>query len=239
MRVLNALGFRLSGRGDKHINTMVFTKNGYARAFTSPNQPNNAAQGVVKAIFALIAQAWAALVLDTQLAWNAAATSGDWQFKDTVASTSVNPPSGKALFQSLNGNVLNVGGALLTDVPVKQASGDSLLTVASFGIDDETPVLTLTYTGALEANEVHVVEMSRPLSSGTTKLRVSALRKVFQGTTASAANAFGIAVLSAYQGQFAEPYPPNSRICYRIKAVNTVTGQYRPVGEGVMEVFEL
>lgn len=223
-----------SGRSKKLVNGMVLQRNGRTRAFVVPNQPNTTAQSKVKAWFSTITAAFALLTIEIQGRWNDAATGGAWKLNDKKTGTQRNPTSGKELFQHLNMNIAaarqSTAAGQLTEVPAKEEVGTSY--ISAFDISNlETEVgVSFTVTGTFTANEVWIVEMSGGLSSGTSKLRESALRFVKKGTGAISVNA-------EYLAQFGVP-AVDSRVCYRVLAVNQNTGQSRIVGEGINDVYE-
>jgi hypothetical protein len=234
MRYFNTLGTRFSGRGDKGINTMVFTKGGYTRSFVVPNQPNTESQGFVKAIFAAISAAWAGLTLVAMQAWDTAAASGNWPIQDSLSGSPRNPRSGKALFQQLNGNIVNVSGTLasiIEEVPTKEPGGTTTITTVNFSNDAGDLVAEMVYSGALATNENFVLEATPVLPTGTSKLRVSALRRIGVSTAVSP-----IDLAPIYGGQFPAVPAVGDKLGYRVKIVNDVTGESRIAAEGLTVV---
>lgn len=231
MRYFNTLGTRFSGRGDTGINTMVFTKAGYTRAFVVPVQPNTILQGTVKGRFAVNTSSWNGLALDVQQGWNDAATSGAWGISDTATGTVRNPSSGKVLYQQVNANVGVVNGtaASIDNAPMPEPAGTTVLGGVSALAADPTGIVTVSvdFTGALGTNESHVLYLTGLQSGGTTKLRKSDLRQAAVSTGAAPGFDLTTSIVTT---------TPGLRLGFKLDAINVVTGQRRSVGQGVIEI---
>ena len=224
-----------SGRSKKLVNGMVLQRNGRTRAFVVPANPNTTAQNLIRSWFAVISAAWSALALDVQERFNAASTSGAWKLPDPKTGTQRNPTSGKELFQHLNGNIAavrrSIAAGQLTEMPNPAPSGDTVISSITALSDGE---ISLAFTGALAANEEHMLSLSPGLSAGTTKFRESAMLYMLSSAAASP-----IVGTAAYAGAgLVATLAPGSRLCYEVYAVNKVTGQKRLVGKGVKDVAE-
>jgi hypothetical protein len=90
----------------------------------------------------------------------------------------------------------------------------------------------IDYEGTLAANEYHVLTMTGVQTQGTTKIRKSDLRFIKSDNAATGVTDFE----AEYTALFGVP-ALGDRIGYKVLAINQNTGQSRPVGEGLTEVF--
>lgn len=228
-----------SGSLNKIAGGSTFQKNNVIRRRVVPVQPNTGKQSLQKGIFSAIQAAWLGLTLVEQAAWNTAASSGDWKTKDPVTGTSRNPASGRALFIELNGNIAvalgNVTTGIITTVPSPVEGGSTSFLTFNVTSDAGDSGVSATYSGALGTNEVHVFYMSPMLSTGVSRYRANTVRYITENNTASAGLA--AALSAAYSGEVPDAVV-GARVCYRIRAINTLTGQSREVASGVVEVVE-
>jgi hypothetical protein len=229
-----------SGSMNKIAGGSTFQKNNIARVRVIPVQPNTQKQQLTRSRFSAIQALWLGLDLETQQEWNAAAASGDWQLPDPVTGVTRNPASGRALFIELNMNIATALGGLtgtIEAVPVREVGGDTAITGFTVASDGGTPEVAILYSGTLGTGETHVFEMSGPLSPGFSRFRANSVRGVVVSAAASG-SAVNSAVGTAYQT--AQPaVPVGSRVCYRVMAVNSLTGQTRQVGKGIVVVTEV
>lgn len=152
----------VDGRGKLGGHVASQNKGGsYLRTKVTPSNPQTIAQSTVRSIFGAISQAWSGLTGLQIIAWNAAAD--EWSRTNIFGDIKI--PSGKALFQQLNQNLLLIGEALLTSPPAKADMVQGVVTDATFGIGAGT----LTVSGIGTAANANVsTYASGPVSEGTT-----------------------------------------------------------------------
>ncbi len=220
----------LSGSINKIAGGWTFTKNNVVRRRVIPAQPNTGAQGLFKAIFAFLTDAWTSVLTDPQrIAYNNAGASGDWDANDALTGTSYKP-TGRQLFMTLSGNIsaLLQEATALAAIQPKAGVGSSYLADGAVIADASGGTVVITYGGALEGDESHYITMSLPVSPGNTSLRPSSLRYVMTDNGASP-----IAAGTDYVAKFgAITDLAGQAIFYKVEAINETTGQRRPVGEG-------
>lgn len=197
----------------------VFSKNrggAYVRTKVTPSNPQTTAQMTVRGIFASISSAWSNLTESSRLSFN--------NLVDTYATTDIfgdlRNPSGKALFQRLNQNLVNSGQAQITtcvppsEVPFANlVSAECTLSVNKFDVNTDG---NTTYSKV-------VVWATPPLSQGTTFVK-NKLRQigVFRGGNGAIFNMY-----SAYLAKFGEPAVA-SNIYVGVRVINA-NGQASPL----------
>ena len=137
---LGAIVTQISGKLGGH----VFARNrggAYMRTNATPNNPQTAFQSAVRAIMAAISSAWSSLTNAQRNSWNDAVEN----FSRTDQFGDIRNLSGKALFQSLNQNLQNVGLAILNSAPEATSVPNSEFTLAAGS--EATGVLDLTFGG--------------------------------------------------------------------------------------------
>lgn len=222
-----------SGSMNRKAGGVTFQKNNIVRARNgSPSQPLTAAQARVKNLTTVSSQSWGTtLSTSDREAWNTAAASGDWDFMNPLTGTS-RKLSGFALFCSLNANAAFAAQnsvVSISTVPAKAPAGTSFITNA---VLTDTGTLTMTYTGTLADDEVHVFSFSAPQGAGRTAFRSSLLSFLVSNATASPVSAG-----SAYVAKFgALTEATGKNVFYEVKAINTVTGQTRVAGRGTIVI---
>lgn len=186
----------VDGRGKLGGHVAAQNKGGsYLRTKVTPSNPQTVAQTSVRSIFASISQAWSGLTAAQIVAWNAAVE--DW--KKTNIFGDLKLPSGKALFQRLNQELVTVGEALLTLPPAKVDSPEAIVTAAQFDITNTT----LTLTGVDPAGSFAIkLFSSGPVSNGTTFVK-NLMRMV--GYTAMGDNYVPLDGYNAYVAKFGAP----------------------------------
>lgn len=94
----------------------VFSKNrggAYVRTKSTPTNPNSLSQADVRSIFGSISAGWSGLTAQQRATWNEAVDD----FKQTDVFGDLKTPSGKALYQRLNQNLLLSGQSILNVAP--------------------------------------------------------------------------------------------------------------------------
>lgn len=165
--------FVVDGRGKSNGHVLSKNRGGnYIRTKVTPSNPRTTFQMGIRGIFASISSAWSGLTESNRLSWNGAVNL----FTSTDIFGDIRTPSGKALFQKLNQNLLNVGLPLLTSAPepttvpfadVTGATGDASASTLFIASDGDTTGSKL------------IVFATAPLSQGTSfvknKLRAIAV----------------------------------------------------------------
>lgn len=213
-----------TGRFNSALGGMVLLKNGVFRSFETPSNPQTTDQMNVRATFAINTQAWQGLTEAQRLGWQAAAASGTWTKRDPFTGTSRAISSGKLLYMYVNQNIVAAGGTAVAAVPTQVVSGTTVATAATAAAGAGT--FTITYTGALVTNERHLFTATPTVGAGQMQIRRAIARFIVQNTTASPAT-----IAAAYVTQFgALTGTAGRKIFISVEAVNSVTGQRRPVG---------
>jgi len=126
---LGAIVVGMSGKLGGHV--FATNKGGaYMRTKTTPNNPQTSYQSAVRATFAQISSAWSSLTAAQRASWNSAVDS----FKKTDIFGDLKVPTGKALHQRLNQNLLLKGSAILTLAP--NPAEVLTATLTSIAVDD-------------------------------------------------------------------------------------------------------
>lgn len=153
----------------------VFAKNkagAYIRRKSTISNPQSVAQMLVRGVFASLSQGWRNLSDVNRQSWidGAANFMRMNVFGDNVKL------SGKALFQSLNQNLLNVGLAQIDTCPVPSEVPSVSATNAVIDISDNS--ITLINQVPLSGGNYVVIEMTPVLSSGKSFLK-NDFRKIY------------------------------------------------------------
>lgn len=150
----------------------VFAKNrggAYIRTKTTPSNPQSINQSGVRSLFGAISQGWSGLTAEQRASWNNAVQS----FQTTDVFGDIKTPSGKALYQRLNQNLLLGGSNILSIAPGLVEAPENVLNGAAI----DTNVKNITLSGVSNsANVKLVIRASGPVTQGTNnvsnKLRV-------------------------------------------------------------------
>lgn len=133
---------------------------GYFRAKTSPVNPQTTYQSDARNQFTGLTQAWRGLTAAQQASWNAAVVDFEKSnvFGDKVKLT------GAQLYIRLNGNILNVGGSVITTPP---APG-SVTAIDSIIVDPDVSDATIvnTISPVSPATQLYEVFATPPVSAG-------------------------------------------------------------------------
>lgn len=146
------------------LNGSVFSKNrsgNYIRNKVTPVNPQTAAQSRVRSMFGKISQAWRSLSDAQRASWN----NSVQKFAETDIFGDMRNPSGKALFQKLNQNLLLVGQSMLNSCPSPADVGSFSIESVVFNEEQGGLTLTTVSDGSLLT---YTVEATPPLSSGQT-----------------------------------------------------------------------
>lgn len=205
----------VAGRGK--INGFVASQNragAYFRTKVSPVNPQTTYQAAVRNRLTGISQDWRGLTTAQRTAWNAAVQD----FAKTDVFGDLKNPSGFNLYQRLNNNLVTVGSAQITDPP-QLADVYAPLTLSVAGDASDSSV-TLTFTGAIGANDAVKVFATPPVSAGKNFVKSEyRLIDVLLAADTSPAN-----VGTAWESRFGE-LVAGQVFFVKIVGVNKVTGQ--------------
>lgn len=185
----------VDGRGK--LGGHVASKNrsgSYLRTKVTPSNPQTIAQTLVRTIFGAISAGWSALTAAQIAAWNNAVDD----FTSTDIFGDIKKPSGKALYQKLNNNLILVGESALSTPPVKLSLPDDVVTAAT--IDLTASTLTLTGANTTAGNFI-VVSATPPLSEGTSFSK-NRMRNIY---TAEASTFVDADAYTAYVTKYGAP----------------------------------
>jgi len=206
----------VDGRGK--INGNVLTKNrsgAVMRTKVSPSNAQTSSQQSVRAAFTNLSQAWRGLTEAQRLAWNAAVSD---YAKTNIFGDLVNP-SGANLFQKLNNNLLSVGEAMISDVPVSSAVGVCIITGASSAIGAAT--MSLTLGNAVPPATAVKVFATAPMSAGKSFVKAEFRQiSVLEPAATSPVN-----IKAAYLAKFGTQGAAGQKIFFKLIPISTTTGQ--------------
>lgn len=204
----------------------IFSRNkggAYAKNRVVPLNPQSSAQNLVRSKFASLSQNWKNLDEEQRAAWNA--ITSEYQYVNRLGEQKT--LSGKALFQKLNENLLNIDEATI-DNPLQPEGTNGIISEEdSLSILQDaggTELAEFNWTLNVEnpdGNSRYVIEATKPLSAGVSNPS-GRFRKidVVDETTAT----IGIGAGSNYVDKFGLP-PIGSKVFVRIKPVNVDTGE--------------
>lgn len=190
-----------------------------ARNRVKGTNPKTNKQITQRAAFATQSASFRDLTAAERLAWQRAAESGEWPYRNRLGEAA--QPSGSQLFNRLNDNIVSVGGTPITTPPLKVAM--SQITLGALTSAAGTPALSLVFTGTIGADETLVVEGTFGTSPGVSN--PSRFNKLTNYTSTSPAN-----LLASYQAVFGNPIA-GTKIFIRCYLVNDTTGQRIDVGQ--------
>lgn len=114
----------------------VFSKNrggAYIRTKVTPSNPNSLSQSGVRSIFGSISSGWSSLTDQERASWNNAVDD----YKQTDVFGDLKTPSGKALYQRLNQNLLLSGQAQLDQAPGLEVAPENTTSAVNIPIGDD------------------------------------------------------------------------------------------------------
>lgn len=188
----------------------VFSKNrggAYLRTKVTPSNPQTEDQQANRSLLGYLAQQWSILTEAQRATWNGAV--GDWKTTN-IFGDSVNP-SGKSLFTSLNKNLLNVGGTLMTGAPAKVQM--AIVGLTGVTVDISSSIITPAIN-AVGADFEVVVSATPSLSQGTSFVK-NRLRSIYKANGASVVAAD---IYTAYVAKYGEPVA-GQNIHFEVKVV--------------------
>ena len=168
----------VDGRGKLGGHVASQNKGGsHLRTKVTPSNPQTIFQSGVRAIWGAISAGWSGLTGAQILAWNSAVA----EWKETNIFGDIKQPSGKALYQKLNQELLTSDQAGITSPPAKLEMVQGVVTGALVSISGETIEFDDIYNGA-DANIK--VFASGPVSAGTTFVK-NLMRQIYTGIASS------------------------------------------------------
>ena len=183
------------GRGK--IGGHVASKNrsgAYLRTKVTPSNPNTVAQVQARSILSSLSQGWSQLTDSQRKGWNDAVK--EWGTTDIFGD--IKNPSGINLYVKLNSNLLNVGQAILADVPAKMEMPSVIVTIADLSVSSGTLSI---YFSDNSANGVKaLVRATSQLSAG-----VSFVKSQFRVVGHEMVVGNGLNLLGAYEAKFGVP----------------------------------
>lgn len=205
--------------GRNKIGGHVASKNragAYLRTKVTPVNPRSADQVTIRTRLSTISAGWRALAASAIAAWNSAVSD----FKKSDIFGDINSPSGFNLYQKLNNNLANVGGAALTLPPAPVAV--SIFPTASIAAAAGAQTLVATVTPAtLPASESLIVRATDSVSNGKSFVK-SEFRQIAIETAIVGGS---INLAAAYIAKFGAIGPAGARIFMEFVHVNHTTGQ--------------
>jgi hypothetical protein len=155
----------------------MFQANRYGRTFkVLPKQPKrqSEAQQIVRNRFQLISRTWKTLTPEQRKTWADSVLDFTFTnvFGDTVA------PSGQLLFQRLNMNMANAGQTIFLEAPTPSPVQE----VPEYDFNrifSPNELYIVNQGGALEANMLLIIDVTRPVSYGVSNVN-SFFTKIFQ-----------------------------------------------------------
>lgn len=200
------------------VNGTVFAKNkggAYARTKVTPNNPQTAAQNLVRSRLTGRSQAWRALGALVIAAWNAAVSN----FPRTNVFGNQQILSGHQLYVGLNNQLQAAGASTISSppTPVGAAAISALSLDAAVGADS----FSVTYGPTpVPANTAMIIEASPQVSPGKTNVN-SLYRQI--GVEAAADTSPGD-LFAAYTKKFGTLIA-GQKVSVRCRMVNTLTGE--------------
>lgn len=205
----------VDGRGK--LGGHVYSKNrggSYVRTKVTPVNPQSVAQMEVRAFFTQLSQGWRELTANQRAAWNGAVEN----FQRTDIFGDLKKPSGINLYVRLNQNILNAGGAVISDPPAPGVTPDTVVFTTAPDSAPQTFALAFAPT-PVPADTAYVVEATANLSPGKSFLKNQyRIISVLAAAAATPAN-----ILAAYQAKFGNLVGAQ-KVGVRVTAVNLLTG---------------
>lgn len=206
------------------LNGTTFSRNrggAYVRTKVSPVQPVSDWAAAARSIFTTIAKAWSGeLDSGERTAWNTYAA--DHPFTNVFGDNIILP--GIAMFQSINRDVLQIGGAIITDAT--SILVPALITPGATPVVTETANaivhITALVAGTLGTNDKLVV-MATPPQNPSWTIQKNRFRLLNIQTGAQPVVATDLKTL--YNARFEDPYAPESYVIgFSIRVVDVVSG---------------
>lgn len=206
----------VDGRGK--IGGHVASKNrggAYLRTKVTPVNPQTTAQQSVRNDFTALSQGWRGLTSAQRAQWNSAVSN----YTRTNIFGDLRTPSGKDLYQRLNGN-LQAAGASIINAPLMPSGSDSF-TSFTLVADTTGGGLDATFAPTIPAGHTAIVSATAPLSPGTS----FAKNKFRQIQTVAAAATSPQDFAASYITKFGALPPIGSKVFIKMDLVLLATGE--------------
>lgn len=187
----------------------------YFRTKVTPVNPSSTAQQNVRNSFTDLSQGWRDLTPAERTQWNNAVSN----YQRTDIFGDLKTPSGKDLYQRLNGNLLAAGAATLTE-PVMPQGSDSF-TSFTLVADTTGGGLDATFAPAIAVGSSVIVSATGPLSAGVS----FAKNKFRQIDVLTSADASPVDLAAAYITKFGALPPIGSKVFVKMSQVNDTSGE--------------
>jgi len=207
----------VDGRGK--IGGHVASKNragSYFRTKVTPVNPQSSAQTTVRNRFSGLSSGWRSLTADQRESWNSAVAD----FAKTDIFGDLRHPTGAALYQRLNNNLLTCGEAAITTPPAALAV--DAFTSLSLAAEDGTVAESLSLTFAPNVAADHLVKVfaTPPLSAGKNFVKSEyRLIEILANSASSPAN-----ILASYQAVFGSTGTAGQKIFVKVIQVEETSG---------------
>lgn len=208
------------------IGGVIFSRNrsgATVRNKTVPTSPITAASSAVKAAFGFLSALWRSLSEAQRQSWQNAVENFPYSNKLGEARLY----SGQQLYMKLNRVIQVVGGNLLETAPAPVALPVMVGVSLAFGPD---PFEMLVNFDELDTtpNGAYVLDATPPLSPGIDRPSRGLFKLIEVNSVAGLTTGFDVG--PGYEGVFGIDFPVGtSKIFYRIRFVDQVTGQSGPV----------
>lgn len=199
----------------------VLSKNrggNYVRTNNVPSNPQSNFQTGVRAAFAAISSGWSGLTVAQRAGWNNAVS----KFERTNVFGDRKVLSGKALFQSLNTELINSERPIIDDAPTTEAINGLQAKIKTAALVTGTLKLALDAIGKATADAKIVVQATSPVSAGTYNAKNKFRTIQIEDSVEDAA----IDIASTYKERFGNP-PVGTKVFVRVKVV-AKNGQASP-----------
>lgn len=200
------------------LNGHVFSRNrggAYARGKVTPLNPNTSYQQTVRSRLTGLSQDWKGITQAQRDGWAAVVE----QYAKTDVFGDLRNPSGQQLYIRLNANILNAGGAQITDAP--QPVGADAVVAGALVMNSAGPLSTIDFTPTpVPATHALIVDATEGLSQGIQ----NANSKFRQIEVFAAAQASPADFSTTYETKFGTPIAGTKVFC-RIKQIQTATGE--------------
>ena len=176
------------------LNGHVFSKNragAYMRGKVTPVNPQTVHQSFIRSIFGLISQGWRGLTAIQRANWNGSVSD----FAQTDIFGDIKNPSGKALYQKINMNLLVSEQTQVDTVPEQPTTPDYVFLGAE--MNTTTPAIDLSILGDTTGAKV-IVSATPPMSAGVS----FAKNKFRQLKVIDGAASISDDILPAYEERF-------------------------------------
>ena len=151
-------------------------------------------QTAVRQSFGAISQAWSGLTATQRDSWNSAVN--DWQRTNIFADLIT--PSGKALYQRLNNQLVASGQAQVSLPPAKLEMVEGIVTSAEFTLAG----ISLDLTGSYTLGNANIIVYATPMLSQGTSFVKNRLRQI---NTSLASAIDGVVSFENYVAKFGTP----------------------------------